>query len=305
MTSAALAPHSSSMSVPPVELRNRLLSKGDKLQMLPGVVMEALTMAKDPKCSISDFAAIVHSDVRLAADILRVTNSVVYAAKYPILNLQQAVTRLGLAHCRNVILTASLGSVMRRMTLSEAWIQTVLWRHSVLTGMLSVKINRLLELGFTGEEFAAGLIHDVGRSLIGVIAPTQMLDADPLDFDESIDVLKQERVVLQSDHTEIGAWFMTHNQIPKPLVDVVRFHHRPADATENQRLVSLVAVADDMANHIQRANGPDGYIPNDNPALESLIGHNVHDLKRFSDDALGIMANTIQEAASDKNPFAS
>ena len=136
---------------PPEELRSRLLARGGKLQMLPAVAMKALVMAKDPNCSISGFASVVERDVKLAVDILRITNSLFYAARYPIVSLHQAVVRLGFAHCRNVILAASLGSVMRRMPLGEVWMQELLWRHAVLTGMLGTRLNKTLGLGFLGK----------------------------------------------------------------------------------------------------------------------------------------------------------
>ncbi len=219
------------------------------------------------------------------------------------MNLQQAVVRLGFAHCRNVILAASLGSVMRRMPLSEAWMQAVLWRHAVLTGMVSVRLNRMLSLGFHGEEFAAGLIHDVGRSLIGVVAPNHLVAADPLDFEESADILERERLILRTDHCELGAWFMLRNKLPEPLVDVVRFHHQPAQAAGNATLVALIAVADDMANHLQRTDSADGYEPEANPALDLLLGNNDSGRRRFVAEAVSQMSEVLQEANSGIQPF--
>ena len=78
--------------------------------MLPDIAVKALAMARDPNCSIKEFASVVERDPKLATEILRITNSAFYGARNPIMNLKQAVTRLGFAHCRNVILAASLGS---------------------------------------------------------------------------------------------------------------------------------------------------------------------------------------------------
>lgn len=303
MTTAVLDQCPTAKPNPPEELRSRLLAKGDKLQMLPAVATKALAMAKNPNCSIGEFASVVERDVKLASDILRVTNSVFYGARQPIISLQQAVVRLGFAHCRNVILAASLGSVMRRMPLSEAWMQAILWRHAVLTGMVNVRLNRMLNLGFNGEEFAAGLIHDVGRSLIGVVAPNHLISADPLDFEESGEFLERERVVLRTDHCELGAWFMIHSKLPEPLVDVVRFHHDPSQATENQKLVALTAVADDMANYLQRCDTAEGYQPETNPAIDQLLGNNESARKRFTEEAVTQLGAVFQEANSGNQPF--
>jgi HD-like signal output (HDOD) protein len=304
MSSAVLEEGRAVAAIPPEELRNKLLAKGDKLQMVPAVAMKALAMAKDPECSISEFASVVERDVKLAADILRITNSAFYGARHQILNLRQAVVRLGFAHCRNVILAASLGSMMKRMPLSEAWLQTVLWRHAVLTGILSVKLNQQLKLGFGGEEFAAGLIHDVGRSLIGVVAPNHLTAADPLDFEESPEMLLREQEILRTDHCELGGWFMAHNKLPEPLVEVVQFHHKPTQASEeNFRLVALTAMADDMANHLQRCDTAVGYEPEDNFALDLLLGENPTGRRQFIDEAEDMMELVCREANSTNQPF--
>lgn len=284
---------------PPEELRTRLLSQSAGWQMLPDLAIKALAMARDPNCSIKEFATVVETDPKLATEILRITNSVYYGARNPILNLKQAVTRLGFAHCRNVILAASLGSAMRRMPLAEAWMQMVLWRHSVLTGVVAMAVNKSFNLGFIGEEFTAGLIHDVGRSLFGVVAPSHFAAADPLDFEEPDGFLQREREVLRTDHCELGAWFIAHNRLPEPLVDVVYLHHSPAEAAENRKLVALTAVADHMANYLQRNGSPDGYEPEENTAAEVLF----EDSSEFCGSAHTIMDDALQEACSPNGPF--
>lgn len=288
---------------PPEELRTRLINQAGSWQMLPDLAVKALGMARNPDCSIKEFASVVETDPKLATEILRITNSVYYGARVPILNLKQAVTRLGFAHCRNIILAASLGSAMRRIPLDEAWMQIVLWRHSVLTGVLAMAVNRTFDMGFIGEEFTAGLIHDVGRSLFGVVAPNHFAAADPLDFEEPDGFMQREREVLMTDHCELGAWFIAHNRLPAPLVDVVGLHHTPERAIENRRLVALTAVADHMANYLQRHGTPDGYEPELNPAAEILFEGPSDQGSEFCGGAHSMMHEAMQEANSPNGPF--
>lgn len=288
---------------PPEELRTRLLNLTAGWQMLPDIAVKALAMARDPNCSIKEFSSVIERDPKLATEILRITNSAFYAARSPIMNLKQAVTRLGFAHCRNVILAASLGSAMRKLPLAEAWMQLVLWRHSVLTGVIAMSLNKTFKLGFLGEEFTAGLIHDVGRSLFGVIAPNQFTTADPLDFEESGDFLQRERDILRTDHCELGAWFIAHNKLPEALIEVVRMHHAPAEAGEHQKLVATAAVADHMANYLQRNGSADGYVPEENPAVDVLFTGNSEGASLYYQSASTIMADANREANSPNGPF--
>lgn len=288
---------------PPEDLRTRLISCTAGWQMLPDIAVKALAMARDPNCSIKEFSSVIERDPKLATEILRITNSAFYAARNPILNLRQAVARLGFAHCRNVILAASLGSAMRRLPLAEAWMQLVLWRHSVLTGVVAMALNKSFELSFIGEEFTAGLVHDMGRSLFGVVAPSQFADADPLDFDESGDVLKRERDILRTDHCELGAWFCEYKQLPDALVEVIRLHHSPDQAVQNRKLVAITSVADHMANYLLRNGSQDGYEPEENSASSILFDGDAHEQSRYCSMAHAIMSDAVREANSPDGPF--
>jgi HD-like signal output (HDOD) protein len=288
---------------PPEDLRARLTVQGGVWQMLPDIAVKALAMARDPNCSIKEFASVVERDPKLATEILRITNSAFYGARNPIINLKQAVTRLGFAHCRNVILAASLGSAMRKLKLSEAWMQLLLWRHSVLTGMLAMSLNRRFNLGFIGEEFTAGLIHDVGRSLFAIIAPEDFAKADPLDFIEGPGVLQQEHEILRTDHCELGAWFIAQNKLPEALVEVVLMHHEPAKATEHRKLVATIAVADHMANYLQSNGSADEYDAQENPAIEVLFEASPGNVLACCTEARLLMSETMCEANSANGPF--
>ena len=288
---------------PPEDVQSRLLAQTAGWQMLPDIAVKALAMARDPNCSIKEFSSVIERDPKLAMEILRITNSAFYAARNPILNLKQAVTRLGFAHCRNVILAASLGSAMRRLPLAEAWMQLVLWRHAVLTGVLGMALNREFRLGFIGEEFTAGLIHDMGRSLLSVIGPTQFAAADPLDFEETGEILQREQEILRTDHCELGAWFVAYNKLPDPLVDVVAFHHSPAQAVEYRSLVAVTAVADHMANFLQRQGSSEGYDPEENSAIEILFEDQPGNRQMFVKEAQTIMTQAMREACSANGPF--
>ncbi|MBS0205858.1 MAG: HDOD domain-containing protein [Planctomycetes bacterium] len=284
------------LTIPPEELRARLLNKLANWKMLPEVAVRALAMARDPDCSIKEFSQVVERDSKLAFEILRIANSAAHATRIPIVVLRQAVTRLGLAHCRNVILSASLGSALQRLTLSEAWMQSALWRHSVLTGLIATEINQQFKLGFIGEEFTAGLIHDVGRSLLAVIAPNHFAEADSLDFVEEGDFLEHERAILRTDHCELAAWFLAHSNLPEVLVTVVGRHHTPELVDEHRSLVALTAVADHMANHVQRVGSADGYAPDDNAAMPVLFNESRR--ASFSRRVHDILCEAIKEANS-------
>src|SRR5205085_550931 len=98
--------------------------------------------------------------------ILRISNSVVYAGGMPAVKLQQAVVRLGMRPCQNLIVAIGMRSLFRQMASATSLQCELLWHHGYLVAALSRQINRAFRLGFDGEEFSAGLLHDLGRILL-------------------------------------------------------------------------------------------------------------------------------------------
>lgn len=260
---------------PSKEIRVRLLWKVDQLQMLPALAMQALELAKDPDCSVKAFTSLIDRDMTLASDMLRMANSMVYSRGVPILSLHQAVVRLGFRQCKNLILASSANAMMTQLSVKEEWVREKLWKHSFLTASIASFLNRAMNLGFQGEEFSAGLIHDIGRILLALLEPNRYTTVDRLDFvegneDEQRSMLKRERALLGTDHSALGGWFIEYSGLPTSLAEVARLHHAGATVLANRPLVALVAAADHMANHLQSGSSLESYDPLENSAIQYL-----------------------------------
>lgn len=254
----------------PIHIERHLQSTLRGSLMLPTVAMEALEIAKTPHCTIGEFSRIIERDLRLATEIIAQSNSILFSPNQPVTSLHQSVLRLGFKQCQNLILSASVSSLMQRLPLESRLAQELLWRHSITTAITSVHLNRLLGLGFQGEDFTAGLIHDMGRMLIAVAYPDRLEEIDPLDFEESEGVTQAERDVLGTDHCAIGAWYADENRLPIELREVLLAHHGDHSVMINHRLVALTMASDHIANYIQRHEPTAEYPFRTNPGLRRL-----------------------------------
>jgi len=279
-------------------LRAEFARRAQNLQMLPAVAIEALDIAKNPECSIREFVSVIERDAKLATDILGMSNSSMFwTGGAPIVSLQQSVVRLGFRQCRNLILSTSMTSMMRNMSLAEEWIRDVLSQHAFLTGLAAVHVNRIIGTGFQGEEFAAGLIHDFGRALLAVCMPDQFASADPMDFEENSQTPDKEAWFLETNHCEAGAWFAQINSLPSEFVEAIRHHHAPQNAVKHRRLVALTAISDHIANHMQRFETSDAYDVTKNEAIFILEGTGIANVAgRLQDLIADIMDSTRREA---------
>lgn len=249
----------------PSYLLERLAKRSNQLRMLPVVASEAIEIANKPNSTIAEFAVVVERDLKLATDMLKIANSTIYNPSTPITNLHRAVIRLGFRECKFLIMAASAAGLMNRISMEQEWVRAVLWRHSFYTALLSIHLNRTFKLGFQGEEFTAGLLHDFGRTLLAIAVPHRFHKVDPMEFDESCAIQEHEQSVIGTDHCQIGAWYALQQQLPSPLPELILCHHRPELAQDGRRLTALVSVADHMANHLHLFGTPDGYLPSSNP----------------------------------------
>jgi HD-like signal output (HDOD) protein len=185
---------------------------------------------------------------------------------------------------------------MRRLPLEQEWAREQLCHHGFLTGLVAAQINQHLELGFEGEDFTAGLVHDIGRTVLGVAVPERFMEFDTLSFEEDDAVQQREFEVIESDHCRVGAWYAQSGGLPDPLVYAIAYHHCPANVPKFHMLTALTAAADHAANHLQRTEESQGYDPAQNRAI-SLIAAlgSAGAVERFSD-----LYETIMDAAMEQ-----
>lgn len=238
------------------KLADALMQTVRDLKMLPRVAIKAIAIADDPDASVRDFAKVVSQDLKLTAGILAFANSPlfpVFAAGSKVTCLETAITRLGFRQVRQMILVSSYSSMVQSLPTLEEATREKLNEHGFLVGCICSELNRLFGLRLQGEEFTAGIIHDVGRILVAATIGESFRQVDPLDFDESSeDFLADEMKLMGTNHARIGAWFLRRNQLPEELINVAMYHHCPNDSAQYTRLVALVAIADDLANYYHR-----------------------------------------------------
>lgn len=276
------------VSIPP-QLLQLLESKVGKIRIFPEVAMRAIEIARNPDCSIAEFVGVVEKDVMLASEILRMANSVMYGQGNTISSLHRAVPRIGFRQCRNLIVTASTMSLMQNIPVPEAQTREALSSHSITTSTIAASINRMLGLGFCGEEFAAGLLHDIGRLLLLWVSPDAGFSWNFGDFNEGSDLLDREQAAIGTTHTQVGFWIGKTYRLPNEFLDVISCHHQPSRAQSARKLTSLVAIADQMANHWQLTNSAEGYVQAEDEATAELAKHVpnfVAEINHLSSDIL-------------------
>ena len=240
----------------PAESRpERVRAALKKVRQLPGLsdtVTRAMALANNPQCDFDQYVELIQRDGAIAAAVLKLANSIVYGGSHRTGSLKRAVVRLGLGSCSQLLASIGMRGLLGAAHGRTRQVCDILLKHGTFVACLAQSFNERLKLGFQGEEFTAGLLHDLGRILLALAAPDDFLHADPVTFDEGEDCLAKERKILETDHCRIGADYGVKNGFPEPVLNCIRYHHMPEDARSDVRLVRLIALVDHLANHIQR-----------------------------------------------------
>lgn len=234
------------------------LDKVDSYPTLSETTARAMILVNNPEVSSAEVAGLIRRDAVVAAAVLRRANNWTYGARRVIDNLQQAVLRVGLQECGKILCAMGLQAIYERHAPKVRERCDAIQRHSLFVAHLASELNRTAGFGFSGVEFTAGLLHDIGRVVIAVRCP------DEDDYNETARLegpaqLQCERDTYGIDHCAVGEQFAVRNGLPEQLAHALRNHHTPADERFHGPLVALIAFCNRIANHTQREHNIAGY----------------------------------------------
>lgn len=244
------------------------LDRVDTYPTLSETTVRAMAMVNNADSSAAELGALIRRDGVLAAAVLRRANNWTMGSRKSIDNVPQAVVRVGILECGKLLCTMGMKAVYNKYPLAVQKRCDAIHRHSLFVANLATGINKAVRLGYTGTEFTAGLLHDIGRVIICVKTPPDAF-SEPANRDVE-NLLREERELYGIDHCAVGYQFGMRNNLPEPLVRVALNHHRPEDEHLQHDLVALVAFANRVANYVQREHNIAGYDLTGCPVLPFL-----------------------------------
>jgi putative nucleotidyltransferase with HDIG domain len=255
---------------PPAE--QAVFGKLSKLEILPHLsdtATRAMALCNNPDSTLAEMAELIRRDGVLATGVLKLANSVVYRGSTAVTDLNQAVVRLGMKGCRNVVAAAGMKNMYAKMTPPVRLGCENVLRHSLFVGGLATAITRTLRLSLGGEEYTAGLLHDIGRLVMWVNSPERFASV-PGGCDSDPAVREAEKAAFGADHCALGVLFAFKNNLPKPISKAIEHHHDPEAESEFRTLTAVVALADRIANHLTDHRNLDHFSVDNEPAFVML-----------------------------------
>ena len=199
------------------------LEKCTTLPSPPVVAMRILDLSRDPDVDIGKVADVVSMDPALAAKILRIANSPIYAMRRKTENLRQAIMLLGLNGTLTMALSFSLAASMHNNA-CQGFDYNLFWSRSLAAATCSRRLSMAAGVGAGEEMFLAGLLQDIGMLALDKLQPEfyKSLGVDQFDHN-SLQLLEREK--LGADHAAIGGWLLQKWNLPETLQYAVAGSH--------------------------------------------------------------------------------
>ncbi len=239
----------------------------------PMIYFQVVSEMQGKNASVEKIAQLVAQDPAMTAKILQLANSAVFSLQLQVTDPMEAITYVGLQTTKALVLMSHTFSTFHQLRLAGFSVDS-LWSHSVLTGAYARRIAQMetSDESVIEASFAAGLLHDFGKLLIGANLPdvfTQILTCaagEPCSFAEA-----ETKVFANFGHAEIGACLLGIWWLPQAVVQAVAFHHRPSHLSADGFTPATAVHAADVLAH-EAESDRFGIIPSslDTAYLESL-----------------------------------
>jgi HD-like signal output (HDOD) protein/ActR/RegA family two-component response regulator len=204
----------------------RVVGRIGRLPATPQVYARLQTALAAPDVTADDIGRIVNADAAIASKVLQITNSAFFRLRKPIVRIKDAVTYLGFATIRNLVMSAEIFAEWKMPdVLSGAVAPEHLQKHA----QLAAQACKSLAIGKVSPDDAwlAGLVHDIGYWILAQECPGDLKRAIDFSLAHGQPLFECEKEFIGATHAEIGAYLLGLWGLPYAIVEAVALHHRP------------------------------------------------------------------------------
>lgn len=243
---------------------------------LPAIFFKVNEAVENPETSFTDLGRIISADSGLAARLLKVVNSPYYGFENTIETLGHAITLVGMAEVRDLVLATTVIRYFRGVA-GESVDMSSFWLHSIACGIAARNIAVLRQEPGVERFYTAGLLHDIGRLVLFMNHPSEMKDALH-HYEKGGLLVDAEREVLGADHAQVGAALLAKWKLPGRLAAAVGGHHTPDPETENFTDAAILHVADVLVHGLELGASGERFVPPLSAPAWEAVGLDTDDL---------------------------
>jgi putative nucleotidyltransferase with HDIG domain len=261
------------------------------LPAMPKVAARAFTLLRKKDFSLSEVAAVIETDPVVAARLVHLANSVVFATYMKLESVQACVARLGARELSFFLMETAARQLVECHDPRIAQICDGLWEHSLSVAILSHDLAAALP-GIDAEAaYLAGLLHDIGRPVVAEM----LLDAEARLLGKKVDKWimpsKWLDIIVRCERT-VGLAVTRAWTLPEAVVDAVGMCAE-YDVSRPYRLANLVRLANGLAG----VGGHDVTAKGEAETITALIAEGQSLLGLAAEATAGVLASLPERLA--------
>lgn len=192
-----------------------------------GVALAILELSRRENATLGEIARVVQTDPALSGRLIKLANTASHVAR-PVVSIQEAVVRQGMATVRHLALGFSLVDQYRDGA-CEAFDYKGYWSHSLLMALCMQALGTRVHVAAADELFVCGLLAQVGKLALATAYPDEynaVLLAQQADPAQALIALERSR--LETDHVEMGTVMMADWGMPRTFTEPLT-HYEESD----------------------------------------------------------------------------
>jgi HD-like signal output (HDOD) protein len=196
--------------------------------------------------SPKDLQKVLEQDPGLAAKVISLSNSVVYAVRDPVSTIDRAITIIGFKELEIIALGIGLSETFDLKKVPPGFDGRALWLHCLSASWIARELATVTKKADPSEAMIGGLLHELGIIILVSKFPVQFNQL--LDLIHSGQTLQDAETALSLRHEVIGYHLAKNWGLPQAFQEVILYHHYPFLSPNHRQLASLVSLADNLAH---------------------------------------------------------
>ncbi|MDP3450267.1 MAG: response regulator [Anaerolineaceae bacterium] len=204
----------------------RTILKIANLPSQPGLYNQLVAELNKPEVNLEYVASVISQDISMTAKMLQLVNSAYFGLAREVKDVSQAVFYLGVETIRDLSFSIHLFSQFDQGLIERSGLAN-LWDHSLRVASCSraITASTISDKKVIAGAFTAGLLHDIGKLILGTTTPSFYSSLSDIKSDDPIQYIVHEKKEFGSTHAEIGAYLLGSWGLPQDIINAVLLHH--------------------------------------------------------------------------------
>lgn len=248
------------------DLKKIIEKKIESIPPYPDSVKMILELI-DIDADLKDIAGEICTDVSLSARILQIANSTFYRGKFPVEDIQRALSRIGLKSISRVVKVFGIHSTVMNQAgnhLNGYNIpMKIFMNYSAMTAIISMLLAphydqeylKASEFSFDIDmvAYTAALVQNLGMIILGHCIDNNMEDRIQAHLKDGMKITEIENSLLGTNHPEVSAKILKKWKLSDNFIHSIVTHHDPVASLKHEDPLSgILYCADTVASRFLR-----------------------------------------------------